>query len=250
MDKGMSKIRYEFHEQCPRHASIYPFHYHGLSAFNEKNEKIGYITTQSILKDTWEAFEKDPFLFACYNMSFFGIYEEDDDEKMLVEKGLNHERLLHCLEGKHLVNAEEYQGLTNEELKVFEPEWREALANSEPFKSRWNQIINIMGVNQPVISFIRVEDPYQNQGIAIEMYKQLALAFEKKGMDLYSSVTQTPAAEKCWSKMKQLGWVEEFDVPNRLPRLKINASRIDLGLENHKNPMPSILNPGIRNAHV
>ena len=246
----MTAIRYEFHEQCPRHASIYPVQYHGLSAFNEKNEKIGYITTQSILKETWEAFEKDPFLFACCKMNFFGIYEEDDDENMLVEKGLNYERLLYFLQGKHLVKAGDYQGLTNEELKLFEPEWREALINSDFFKLRWNQLISIMGIDQPVISFIRVEGPYQNQGIAIEMYKQMALAFEKKGMGLYSSVDQTPAAEKCWMKMKELGWVEEFNVPDRIPRLKIKASRIECEVEHNRNLSPIALTFETRKPHA
>lgn len=232
----MTQLRYEFHEQCPRHKSIYPIHYHGLSVFNEKDQKIGYITTQSVLKETWQDFERDPCLFANKVMGVYGIYDEDDEETPLIEKSVKLSVLLEWLERNRLVKSSDYQGLTEEELKVFEPEWKELLKNSEQFQLRWKQKRSIVGIDQPVISYIRVDAAYQKQGIAIEMYKQMALAFEKKGMSLYSSVDQTPAAEKCWEKMKKLGWVEEFSETERLPRLKISGSSIRNALQNKNTP--------------
>ena len=89
------------------------------------------------------------------------------------------------------------------EYKPTEKEMRDYLKKSEKPYLREYVTSKAFHVDKPMVDFIHVHDEFKRQGVATALYKYGARWLAKtKGMPLYASGLQQPAAKAAWDKMK------------------------------------------------
>jgi len=78
-------------------------------------------------------------------------------------------------------------------------------------------------VDKPLVDYIRVNEDFQRQRIALAMYQEAAKWLDKQGLLLHASGLQQPAAKAAWEKMKSLGWTAP--APSDPSRTVINPKK-------------------------
>lgn len=90
-------------------------------------------------------------------------------------------------------------------------------------KQRWDEFVKFH-VDKPKVDFIRVNDSFQRQHVALALYQKGATLLAKKGLLLHASGLQQPEAAMAWKKMSQLGWVKP--APSDSNRIVIDPTKI------------------------
>lgn len=225
-------IQFHYHAQSPRKRTNFPFAFHGITAHNDLGEEIGYLTIEHVTQAFVQTMEDNPFLYLAAFLNDSSMFSKYRTLRLdETPPQLDLQKTLHYMEKKQLIPLNQHAEATDEKLEALFPKWCDLLKQSTEFKIKWDQNLEYH-FEKPMVHYIKVHPDYRGQGIGLELYKQAALAMKNMGVELYSSTTQSKAAQLCWEKMMNLGWVDEVILKLNAPygkdrRYKINAAKLE-----------------------
>lgn len=167
---------------------------------------VGYLKISYIPKERWEAHFPTMlnFLAKMQGQSVLPYRSESRDYHDIPPEELktNIQHAAIALSDRY-PSMEEFKRLENLPLDQVVPEFEKFEKYAKKKFALQYRRYKQYYVDKPIVDFIRVEEPYQRQGIGIALHRAGHEWMKKRGLPYYASGSQTAEAKAVWQKMEK-----------------------------------------------